>query len=56
MTKKRKRSVRGKDWHGWAFKDDAGWFCHYAEVTKPRETRAPTDTGKWVKVKFVEVP
>ncbi len=60
--KKRKRMIRGRDWHGYAFKfpakegqPESKWvFCQWAEVNKP-PSKHPTNDGKWVKVKFVEV-
>lgn len=62
-VKKRKRLLRGRDWDGYAFKfpeyegqPESQWvFCHWAEIEKPAGPH-PTDDGKWVRVKFVEVP
>jgi len=50
MTKpKRKRLVRGKDWHAWAWKAYSGELVTWAFHDKPK-------TGtRWVRVKFVEV-
>lgn len=63
----KKRLKRGKDWHAWAWKigpplkgDEGiygftpGELCHCAEPEKPKRN-PPTESGKWVKVKFVEV-
>jgi hypothetical protein len=64
---KKKRLVRGKDWHAWAWRVGKGsvvregYILHWAEPSKPAgnsypsETGKPTVTGKWVRVKFVEV-
>ena len=59
MAKKRK--IQGRDWHGWIWKDTsgkAGWrgaYTFYAEANKPPPSRKITESGKWVRVKFVEV-
>jgi len=62
-AKAKKRRVRGKDWHAWTWKDTSGtynigrnpsdfvWWADYA----PDKSNHPTDKGKWVRVKFVEV-
>lgn len=56
--KKRKRLIRGRDYHGWAWKAGKTWvkpgelFC-WAETVKP--ALRPTETGRWVRVRFVEV-
>lgn len=64
-TAKRRRLVQGRDYHGWAWKPnedngsrypDDGLF-HWAESRRPtKEDPPPTPSGKWVKVRFVEVP
>lgn len=61
MATKRKRLVRGKDWHGWAWEpgkadSDVSPLLWWAEAERPKlcDSR-PTTTGKWVKVKFVKV-
>lgn len=56
---KRKRLVRGRDWHAWAWKhlgEDSrylpyGGFIFGAEYQRNGK---PTEKGKWVRVKFVE--
>ena len=53
-----KRLRRGKDWHGWAWKagkewDTPGELFYGAEPDKPSDK--PEPSGKWVRVKFVEV-
>jgi len=53
-----KRLVRGKDWHAWVWKPGSAWpraraSFYFAEPRKP--SRGHTETGKWVRVKFVEV-
>lgn len=60
MAKKRKRLVRGKDWHAWAWKAGKSGVCpkpnqfvYSAEYKKPSYKQM--GTGKWVRVKFVEV-
>ena len=64
-TPTKKRLVRGRDWHGWAWKTDAGNFHFYAIGGDPRLHPGPAPKGyvcrsvsggKWVRVKFVEVP
>jgi len=62
---KRKRLVRGKDWHAWAWKQNKsgmlgeypGRFLGFAKGDKPLGDFCPTGagTGRWVRVKFVEV-
>lgn len=59
MTATKKRLIRGRDWHGWAwmtFSDDFehGELFHFAEPLKPLDKR-PTEKGRWVRVKFVLV-
>lgn len=63
-TVKRKRLVQGKDFHGWAWKPagddwapgDPDRLFHWAEHYRPRKRNGtPTEKGKWVRVKFVEV-
>lgn len=56
--KKRKRLVRGKHWHGWAYRSAyTGGFCFWAEAgNKPKESPDDEPGGKWERVKFVEVP
>jgi len=58
-TKKRKRLVRGKDWHAWAWEQANGELLCYAQCTKPRmgyfNMKPTTQPGKWVRVKFVKV-
>lgn len=56
-TMKRKRLVRGRDWHGWANeyptpggKWKLGW---YSPLLRPAG-KAPNN-GRWVKVKFMVV-
>lgn len=54
---KRRRLMRGRDWHAWAFYEggaDGLGMCHWAEVEKPTDKK-PSPNGKWVKVKFVRV-
>lgn len=58
---KRKRLVRGVDWHGYGFifpkchgQPESEWtMCHFAQV-KPTSPK-PASDGKWVKVKFIKV-
>lgn len=58
----KKKLVRGKDWHGYAWKHlgdgssviPHGCLMRWAEPTRPPE-KHPTEKGKWVRVKFVEV-
>jgi hypothetical protein len=51
-TKKR-RPVRGKDWHGWGLKDKGDGHLVVGFV---RPFRSPKFPGfEWVKVKLVEV-
>ena len=61
MKKKKRRFVRGRDWHGWAWKCGDGdgypraWvgtFFFWAEPDKPRTK--PGTTGQWLRVRFVE--
>ena len=56
---KRRRLKRGVDWHAWAWKAGKTWprpgeLFNWAEPDKPR-AKKPTETGKWVRVRFVEV-
>ena len=48
---------RGTDWHAWAWKPMGEWpnrkLFWFAEGTKP--DRRATESGRWVRVKFVEV-
>lgn len=61
--KKKKRLIQGKDYHGWVWKakgwpngEDGYVFFHWAEPDRPkRRMGTPTEDGKWVRVKFVEV-
>lgn len=57
---KRKRLVRGKDWHAWAWKFGKDSICEtdslsFFVVDDPKEADPPSHSGKWVRVKFVEV-
>lgn len=59
---KKKRLVKGKDYHGWAWKhtgnDRMKGFFWYAEPHKPNKNwpdHKPSEPGKWVRVRFVEV-
>lgn len=52
MSQQQRRRVRGRDWHAWAWKDRTLGLFFFAE---PYREGRPTDTGKWVQVKFVEV-
>ena len=52
--KPKKKLVRGRDWHAWAWKAKDWGLFFYAEPNRDSNCR-PTDAGKWVKVKFVEV-
>lgn len=50
---------QGKDWHGWAWKAGSEWPCpgelfEWAENKKPKD-KQPESSGKWVRVRFVEV-
>ncbi len=52
----KRRMKQGRDWHGWAFKAadaDTKGFMFWAEHSKPNNR--PTEKGKWVRVKFVEI-
>ncbi len=58
------RLKRGRDWHAWAWKTDAGHFHLYALGSDPRLNPRPAPEvyvcgpvtgGHWVRVKFVEV-
>lgn len=57
----KKKLNQGKDWHGWAWKPggndfNRGELFHWAEPYRPRKRNGtPTEKGKWVRVKFVEV-
>ena len=59
-VKKKRRKVRGRDWHGWACKmpkNDGDpkeeWvLCYWSYPAKPKYV---INQGKWVRVKFVEV-
>lgn len=60
--KKKKRLAQGNDWHGWAWKargfmaDGSDCLFHWAEPARPRARNGkPSENGKWVRVKFVEV-
>lgn len=58
--KAKKRLVRGKDWHAWAWKAGKTWskpgeLFWWAEPNYTRPRKRPTESGKWVRVKFVEV-
>ena len=60
-----KRLVKGKDFHGWAWKhtgnDKLRGLFFYAEPFRPNRSwpdyidGMPSEEGKWVRVKFVEV-
>lgn len=57
MAKKpKRRKIQGRDWHGWVLKLPVGkkddQLCWWAKPEKPKERR---NSGKWVRVKFVEV-
>ena len=54
----RKRLKRGRDWHAWAWRPGAAcdpweFFWPTESGTKPKTK--PSQGGKWVRVKFVEV-
>lgn len=62
--RRRRRLVKGNHFDAWAFKcppDAPGqpeeeWvFCFFAESSPRRKAESPTDDGKWVRVKFMEV-
>lgn len=58
QPKKRKRLVRGKDWHVWAFKlHRTGKFSTsaYDVIDNPPDDDVDASNGEWVRVKFVEV-
>ena len=63
MAKTKRRKVRSKDWHAWAWKAGKTWphpgeLFYWAESDRPPHgspESKPTDSGKWVKVKFLEV-
>jgi len=52
---------QGRDWHGWAWKDNdpdmqqggTDGLFFWAEPDRPAEK--PSDSGRWIKVRFVEV-
>ena len=49
---------RGRDWHAWAWKAGSTWprpgeLFNWAEPKRP--TTRPSETGRWVRVRFVEV-
>lgn len=53
---KRKRLVRGVDWHAWAWRYAPGILSSFAKPTKPDNFREEEGVpGNWVRVKFVEV-
>ena len=55
---KRKRLVRGKDWHAYCWKSDKQGLCQWADYLPlgHAEDRKPeAGGGHWVRVKFVEV-
>lgn len=57
-----KRLKRGRDWHGWVWRavgkewrqrgEDGLFF--WAEAERPK-SRQPTDRGRWVRVRFVQL-
>lgn len=59
---KKRRLIQGRDWHGWVWKHLAktdsilkyGELMHWAEPMEPKNSH-PTEKGKWIRVKFVEV-
>ena len=60
---KQKRLKRGRDWHAWAWrlgkeddwpKKDHGMLFCFADAERPK--KKPTTKGRWVRVKFTEVP
>lgn len=60
--KKVRRLKQGRDYHAWAWKhtgnDRLKGFFHFSEPFKPNkqwENPKPSEKGKWVRVKFVEV-
>lgn len=59
MKKKtKKRLVQGRDWHAWTWKfgkswDTPGQLGCFAEPFKL--AKMVSETGKWVRVRFVEV-
>lgn len=53
-----KRHQRGKTWHAWAWKTGKDWpkpgeLFFFAKPDRPKNK--PEPSGKWVRVKFVEV-
>ena len=59
-TKKKGRKMQGRDWHGWAWKTGhtlkkPGELFHWAEPDRPAVDNRPSESGKWVRVRFVEV-
>lgn len=57
MSAKKKRRIRGRDWHAWAFcfvDDDLRGLGHFAEAYRPRGEK-PSPRGKWVRVRFVPI-
>lgn len=56
MSKSKKKLIQGEDFNAFAFKDKSG-FCNFAA---PRAydkgwARRWKMTGKWVRVKFMEI-
>ena len=49
----KKRLVKGRDWHAWAWHYADGRFSRYTEPERSNYQWAAD--GKWVRVKFVEV-
>jgi len=57
-NKPKKKLVRGKDWHAWAYKSESEGLYHWAVARKPiaqMDDDTRNEPGKWVRVKFVEV-
>ena len=50
----KKRLKRRRDWHAWAWRADDGRLSLWGYYIKPKWK--PYGKGKWVRVKFVEVP
>ena len=51
--KPKRRLVRGKDWHAWAWQWNDGVLEQFAELRKPNAKYV--GGGRWVRVKFVRV-
>ena len=53
----RKRLVRGRDWHAWAWKPDKGVLLNFALLCQDSEQEYRRGVkGRWVRVLFTEVP